>query len=140
MKKLLLIALLIVGCAINSQKDTIYFMGMSVEEFKKKNKGLKLVEQNENGIVYLRKECSECNPQYYTFIYGKLEAVTPFHAGLDKMQFDLKPPEPVEPEEPKDPVEGVMPIMPEVKIPVTIPEVPEQPEAPEKIDEKTEDD
>jgi hypothetical protein len=42
-------------------------MGMSVEEFKEKNKGLKLIEQNENGIVYLRKECSECNPHYYTF-------------------------------------------------------------------------
>ena len=53
MKKLLLIALLIVGCAINSQKATIYAMGMSLEEFKKKKNGLKLVEKNENGIIYL---------------------------------------------------------------------------------------
>tara|TARA_Y100000031_G_C7989056_1_gene278275 strand:+ start:239 stop:502 length:264 start_codon:yes stop_codon:yes gene_type:complete len=87
MKKLLLIALLIMGCAINSQKDTIYSMGMSVEEFKKMNKGLKLVEQNENGIVYLRKECSECNPHYYTFIDGELKAVLPFRSGLDEIQF-----------------------------------------------------
>ena len=87
MKKLLLIALLIVGCAINSQKDTIYFMGMSVEEFKAKNKGLKLVEQDENGIVYLRKECSECNPHYYTFIDGELKAILPFPSGLDEIQF-----------------------------------------------------
>ena len=87
MKKLLLIALLIVGCAINSQKATIYAMGMSVEEFKKKNKGLKLVEQNENGIVYLRKECSECNPQYYTFIDGELKAILPIYSSLDEIQF-----------------------------------------------------
>ncbi len=90
MKKLLphlLIALLIVGCAINSQKDTIYFMGMSVEEFKAKNKGLKLVEQDENGSVYFRKECSECNPHYYTFIDGELKAVLPFYSGLDEIQF-----------------------------------------------------
>ena len=62
-------------------------MGMSVEEFKKMNKGLKLVEQNENGIVYLRKECSECNPQYYTFIDGELKAILPFYSRLDEIQF-----------------------------------------------------
>ena len=53
---------------------------------------LEVVEQTKDGIVYLRKECSECNPQYYTFMYGKLEAVTPFHGGLDKMKFDITPP------------------------------------------------
>ena len=87
MKKLLLILLLIVGCAINSQKATIYAMGMSVEEFKKKNNGLKLVEKNENGIVYLRKECSECNPHYYTFIDGQLKAILPIYSRLDEIQF-----------------------------------------------------
>ena len=87
MKKLLIIALIIIiGCAA-SPEPTIYFMGISEEEFKAKNKGLKLVEQNENGIVYLRKECSECNPQYYTFIDGELKAVLPFRSGLDEIQF-----------------------------------------------------
>jgi hypothetical protein len=57
-----------------------------------KNDGLELFEQNEDGIVYHRKECSECHPQYYTFMYGKLEAVTPFHGGLDKMKFDIRLP------------------------------------------------
>ena len=137
MKKILTIILFFICCATNLPEPAVYFMGISEEEFKMKNDRLELFDQNEDGIVYLRKECAECNPQYYTFMYGELEAVTPFHAGLDKMQFDLKPSEQVEP---KDPVEGVIPIMPEVKMPVTIPEVPEQPEAPEKIDEKTEDD
>ena len=93
MKKLLFIALIvIIGCAANSPEPTIYFMGISEEEFKAKNDGLELFEQNKDGIVYMRKECSECNPQYYTFMYGKLEAVTPFHGGLDKMKFDITPP------------------------------------------------
>ena len=132
MKKILTIILFFICCATNLPEPAVYFMGISEEEFKMKNDRLELFDQNEDGIVYLRKECAECNPQYYTFMYGKLEAVTPFHAGLDKMQFDLKPPEPVEPEEPKDPVEGVMPIMPDVQIPVI----------PEDTDEKkkTEDD
>ena len=93
MKKLLFIALIvIIGCAANSPEPTIYFMGISEEEFKAKNDGLELFEQNKDGIVYMRKECSECNLQYYTFMYGKLEAVTPFHGGLDKMKFDITPP------------------------------------------------
>ena len=65
---------------------------MNEEEFKGKNDGLELFDQNKKGIVYMRKECSECNPKYYTFMYGKLEAVTPFHGGLDKMKFDITPP------------------------------------------------
>ena len=71
---------------------TVYYMGISEEEFKGKNDGLELFDQNKDGIVYIRKECSECNPKYYTFMYGKLEAVTPFHGGLDKMKFDITPP------------------------------------------------
>ena len=73
-------------------KPTVYYMGISEEEFKGKNDGLELFDQNKDGIVYMRKECSECNPKYYTFMYGKLEAVTPFHGGLDKMKFDITPP------------------------------------------------
>ena len=96
MKKLILLSvLLIVGCAtkpVISPKPTVYFDGMSEEIFKEKNDALEVVEQTKDGIVYLRKECSECHPQYYTFMYGKLEAVTPFHGGLDKMKFDLIPP------------------------------------------------
>ena len=89
-KKLLLIALLIVGCAtkhVSSSKPTEYSMGMGIEEFKEKNKGLELVEQKENDIVYLRKECSECNPQYYIFIDGELKASLPFWGGFDEIQF-----------------------------------------------------
>ena len=73
-------------------KPTVYYMGISEEDFKGKNDGLELFDQNKDGIVYMRKECSECNPKYYTFMYGKLEAVTPFHGGLDKMKFDITPP------------------------------------------------
>ena len=73
-------------------KPTVYYMGISEEEFKGKNDGLELFDQNKDGIVYIRKECSECNPKYYTFMYGKLEAVTTFHGGLDKMKFDITPP------------------------------------------------
>ena len=73
-------------------KPTEYTMKMNEEEFKGKNDGLELFDQNKDGIVYMRKECSKCNPKYYTFMYGKLEAVTPFHGGLDKMKFDITPP------------------------------------------------
>ena len=73
-------------------KPTEYTMKMNEEEFKGKNDGLELFDQNKDGIVYMRKECSECNPKYYTFMYGKLEAVTPFHGGLDKTKFDITPP------------------------------------------------
>ena len=148
MKKLLTIMLFFICCTTNLPEPTVYFMGISEEEFKIKNDGLELFDQNENGIVYLRKECAECNPQYFTFMYGKLEAITPFHAGLDKMQFDLKPPkaaepaEPMEQQEPIEPVEGVIPTIPDVRMPDVpeIPVVPEQHEKPEKKDLKTEED
>ena len=73
-------------------KPTVYHMGISEKEFNGMNDGLEVFYQNKDGIVYMRKECSECNPKYYTFMYGKLEAVTPFHGGLDKMKFDITPP------------------------------------------------
>ena len=92
MKKILTIMLFFICCATNLPEPAVYFMGISEEEFKMKNDRLELFDQNEDGIVYLRKECAECNPQYYTFMYGKLEAVTPFHGGLDKMKFDITPP------------------------------------------------
>ena len=51
MKKIILLSiLLIVGCAtksVSSSKPTEYSMGMGIEEFKEKNKGLELVEQKE---------------------------------------------------------------------------------------------
>tara|TARA_Y100000031_G_scaffold112893_1_gene124676 strand:+ start:69 stop:566 length:498 start_codon:yes stop_codon:yes gene_type:complete len=78
-------------------KPTVYHMGISEKEFNGMNDGLEVFDQNKDGIVYMRKECSECNPKYYTFMYGKLEAVTPFHGGLDKMQFDITPPSEVTP-------------------------------------------
>jgi len=95
MKKLLLIVLLIVGCAtipVENRKSTEYTMKMSEDEFKIKNNELEIYEQNRDGIVYIRKECSECNAQYYTFIYGKLEAVTPFPVNTNPMNFGYPPP------------------------------------------------
>ena len=80
MKQLILLSiLLIVGCAtkpVNSSKATEYSMGMGIEEFKKKNKGLELVEQKENDIVYLRKECPECSPRLiYLLLWQKKNTV-----------------------------------------------------------------
>ena len=95
MKKLLLIVLLIVGCAtkpVENRKSTEYTMKMSEDEFKAKNNGLAIYEQNRDGIVYKRKDCSECNSQYYTFIYGKLEAVTSFPINTNPMNFGYPPP------------------------------------------------
>ena len=96
MKKLILLSiLLIVGCAtkpVSSSKPTIYSIGMSEAEFRIKNNELEIFEQNQDGIVYIRKECSECNPKYYTFIYGKLEAVTPFPTALNRMNFGFPSP------------------------------------------------
>ena len=88
MKKLILLSiLLIVGCAtktVSSSKPTEYSMGMGIEKFKEKNKGLELVEQKENDIVYLRKECPECNQEYYIFIDGELQASFTFRGGFDE--------------------------------------------------------
>ena len=95
MKKLLLIILLIVGCAtksVENRKPVEYTMKMSEDEFKTKNNELEIFEQNQYGIVYIRKECSECNAQYYTFIYGKLEAVTPFPVNTNPMNFGYPSP------------------------------------------------
>ena len=94
MKKLILFVLLIVGCAtkpISSSKPTVYSMDMSENEYKAKNDELEIIEQNENGIVYKRKECAECNSKYYTFIYGKLEAVTSFPISPNPMNFRFSP-------------------------------------------------
>ena len=96
MKKLLLLSIiLIVGCAtktVNSSKPTVYSMDMSENEFKAKNDELEIIEENKDGIVYERKECPECNSKYYTFIYGKLEAVTPFPTALNRMNFGFPSP------------------------------------------------
>ena len=89
MKKLLLL-LLIVGCAtipVSNTKPTEYTMKMNEDEFKTKNNELEIYEQNRDGIVYIRKECSECNAKYYTFIYGKLEAVTSFPISPNPINF-----------------------------------------------------
>ena len=51
------------------------------------NKGLELVEQKKNDILYLRTEYPECNPQYYIFIDGELKASLPFWGGFDAIQF-----------------------------------------------------
>ncbi len=95
MKKLLILALLFVGCAtkqVENRTSTEYTMKMSEDEFKTKNNELEIYEQNRDGIVYIRKECSECNAQYYTFIYGKLEAVTPFPVNTNPMNFGYPSP------------------------------------------------
>ena len=95
MNKLILLSIiLIVGCAtktVSTSKPTVYSMDMSENEFKAKNDELEIIEQNKDGIVYKRKECSECNSQYYTFIYGKLEAVTSFPISPNPMNFGFPP-------------------------------------------------
>ena len=96
MKKLILLSiLLVVGCAtkqVENRTSIEYTMKMSEDEFKTKNNELEIYEQNRDGIVYIRKECSECNAQYYTFIYDKLEAVTPFPVDTNPMNFGYPPP------------------------------------------------
>ena len=71
----------------NITKPTAYYMGISEEEFKSKNDGLEVFDQNKDGIVYMRRECSECNPKYYIFINGELKTSLPFWGGFDKIQF-----------------------------------------------------
>ena len=85
---------LFIGCAtktVSSSKPTVYSLDMSENEFKAKNDELEIIEQNKDGIVYKRKECSECNSQYYTFIYGKLEAVGSFPISPNPMNFGFSP-------------------------------------------------
>ena len=92
--KRLIILLLIVGCAtipVENRKSTEYTMKMSEDEFKTKNNELEIYEQNRDEIVYIRKECSDCNVQYYTFIYGKLEAVSFFPISPNPMNFGFPP-------------------------------------------------
>ena len=96
MKKLILLSIiLIVGCAtkpVENRKPTEYTMKMNEDEFKAKNNELEIFEQNKDGIVYIRKECFECNAEYYTFIYGKLEAVTSVPIDTNPMNFGYPPP------------------------------------------------
>ncbi|MDP7028536.1 MAG: hypothetical protein QF380_09075 [Candidatus Marinimicrobia bacterium] len=88
MKKLLILALLIVGCAtipVENRESIEYTMKMSEDEFKAKNNGLEIYEQNKDGIVY------KCNSQYYTFMYGKLEAVSFFPISPNPINFGFPP-------------------------------------------------
>ncbi len=89
MKKLLILSiLLIVGCAtkrVENRTSIEYTMKMSEDEFKTKNNELEIYEQNKEGIVY------KYNSQYYTFMYGKLEAVSPFPISPNPMSFGFPP-------------------------------------------------
>ena len=89
MKQVILLSIfLIVGCAtkrVENRTSTEYTMKMSEDEFKTKNNELEIYEQNKEGIVY------KCNAQYYTFMYGKLEAVTPFPVNTNPMNFGYPP-------------------------------------------------
>ena len=85
------------GCAtksVENRKPIEYTMKMNVNEFKIINNELEIFEQNKDVIIYIRKECSECNVKYYTFIYGKLEAVTPFPVDTNPANFGY--PDPIE--------------------------------------------
>ena len=80
----LIILLLIVGCAtipVENRKSTEYTLKMNEDEFKAKNNELEIYEQNKEGIVY------KCNAQYYTFMYGKLEAVSSFPISPNPINF-----------------------------------------------------
>ena len=94
MKQLILFVLLIVGCAtkpVSSSNPTVYSINMSENEFKAKNDELEIIQQNKDGIVYKRRVCAECNSKYYTFIYGRLEAVTSFPISPNPMNFGFSP-------------------------------------------------
>jgi hypothetical protein len=58
---------------------------LSEDEFKTKNNELEIYEQNKEGIVY------KCNSQYYTFMYGKLEAVSFFPISPNPINFGFPP-------------------------------------------------
>ena len=58
---------------------------MSEDEFKTNNNDLEIYEQNKEGIVY------KCNAKYYTFMYGKLEAVSFFPISPNPMNFGFSP-------------------------------------------------
>ena len=79
---------------INEQKETLspteFTHGMDVEEFKRKNENLLIVENTSNGIIYSRKDCTECNLKYYVFINKKLQAVSSIHFPLEKVKFHSK--------------------------------------------------
>ena len=84
----LIILLLIVGCAtkrVENRTSIEYTMKMSEDEFKTKNIELEIYEQNKEGIVY------KYNAQYYTFMYGKLEAVSSFPISPNPMSFGFPP-------------------------------------------------
>ena len=89
MKKLILLSImLIVGCATKRVENRIsieYTMKMSEDAFKTKNNELEIYEQNKEGIVY------KCNAQYYTFMYGKLEAVSSFPISPNPINFGFPP-------------------------------------------------
>ena len=90
-----MVSSLFMGCAtkaVENRKSTEYTMKMSEDEFKAKNNELEIYEQNKDGIVYIRKECSECNAKYYTFIYGKLEAVSSFPINANPMNIGYQSP------------------------------------------------
>ena len=80
----LVLVLIIAGCI--AIKPTEYFIGMDIEEFKSKNKGLTIVENKKNDIVISRKECKDCREQYYIFINGQLKASLSFWGGFEQFK------------------------------------------------------
>ena len=72
MKKLLIIALLIVGCTT----PAIYHLGMPTTDFKKQNENVKLYSMDEEIEIYYRREPSGMEPHAIFFFYyfkdGKL--------------------------------------------------------------------
>jgi len=81
MKKLLIIALLFIGCAYYAMWiPTKWALGMSLEEFKKDNDKIVLHYASIDSLVYIRADAAkwEYSPQpyhWYTFVDGKLTEV-----------------------------------------------------------------
>ena len=138
MKKLIFIALLIVGCAPTKPPAAEFYIGMTEQEFIEKNDHMKTLRSDINTGYVIHTECEVCKKlgvfEYtYGFKHDTLWAVWKgSHNMVRQKEIDYDkyatPPELKEPEEPIEPEEGVMPIVPKV-------EIPEQPEPPQTEDE-----
>ena len=100
MKKLLIILLLIVGCAptkpVENIKPIEYTFKMNEDEFKTKNNELKIYEQNRDGIVYIAETAVERAEFSQTFnqlvsagnvdkVWIKGDSLATWGAGVDVM-------------------------------------------------------
>ena len=85
---LISVSLMLISCVTKEIALPSYELGMTKEQFLSEYETVSIFDKSNNGIVYIYKDCEECSEKYFTFIDGKLKAVTGFHYGLDKMSFN----------------------------------------------------